>query len=100
MWYAIFFSGEGVAIKVLVEKGKNITGKYNKDISTGEAEKYQTLRPVTGSKHFRLLHGIGPSHAFEIVTVFLKKEKVSVLPHLPYSQDLAPCDFFMFSKLK
>ena len=26
------FSGEGVAIKVLVEKGKNITGKDYKDI--------------------------------------------------------------------
>ena len=32
VWYAIFFSGEGVAIKVLVENGKNITGKYYKDI--------------------------------------------------------------------
>ena len=32
VWYAIFFSGEGVAIKVLVEKGKTITGKYYKDI--------------------------------------------------------------------
>ena len=30
--YAIFFSGERVAIKVPVEKGKNITGKYYKDI--------------------------------------------------------------------
>ena len=28
VWYVIFFSGEGVAIKVPVEKGKNITGKY------------------------------------------------------------------------
>ena len=35
--YAIFFSGEGVAIKVLVEKGKIITIKYYKD-----------ARPVTG----------------------------------------------------
>ena len=32
VWYAVVFSGEGVAIKVLVEKGKNITGKYYKDI--------------------------------------------------------------------
>ena len=32
VWYAIFFSGKGVAIKVLVEKGKNITGKDYKDI--------------------------------------------------------------------
>ena len=30
--YAIFFSGEGVAIKVPVKKGKNITGKYYKDV--------------------------------------------------------------------
>ena len=32
VWYAILFYGEGVAIKVLVEKGKNITGKDYKDI--------------------------------------------------------------------
>ena len=30
--YAIFFSGEGVAIKVPVKKGKSITGEYYKDI--------------------------------------------------------------------
>ena len=30
--YAIFFSGEGVAIKVPVKKGKSITGKYYKDV--------------------------------------------------------------------
>ena len=31
--YAIFFSGEGVAIKVPVKKGKSITGKYYKDVT-------------------------------------------------------------------
>ena len=30
--YAIFFSGEGVAIKVPVKKGKSITGKYYKHV--------------------------------------------------------------------
>ena len=30
--YAIFFSGEGVTIKVQVNKDKSITGKYYKDI--------------------------------------------------------------------
>ena len=30
--YAIFFSGEGVAIKVPVKKGKSITRKYYKDV--------------------------------------------------------------------
>ena len=98
--YAIFFSGEGVAIKVLVKKGKNITGKYYKDIVMENPKKYQKRRLVTGFKHIRLLHGNGPAHASEMVTVFLKKEKATVLPHLPYSLDLAPCDFFMFPKLK
>ena len=71
--------------------------------STGEAEKYyQKRRPVTGFKLIRLLHCNVPALASEIVTAFWKKEKVTVtvLPHLPYSLDLALCDFFMFSKLK
>ena len=83
-----------------VKKGKTSPESTTKTYSTGEAKKYQKLRAVTGFKHIRLLHGNGPAHASEIVTVLLKKEKVTVLPHLLYSLDLAPCDFFMFPKLK
>ena len=100
VWYAIFFSGEGVTIKVPVEKGKNITRKYYKDKVLEKPKIYQKRRPVTGFKHICLLHGNDPAYASEIVTVFLKKEQVTGLPHLPYSLDLAPCDFFMSPKLK
>ena len=101
VWYAIFFSGEGVAIKVPMENGNKHHPKALQRHSTGEAEKYyQKRRPVTGFTHIRLLHGNVPSLASEIVTAFWKKEKVSVLPHLPYSLDLALCDYFMFPKLK
>ena len=63
---------------------KNITVKHYKD--TGEAEKYyQKRRSVTGFKHIRLLHGNAPALASEIATAFWKKEKVTVLPHLPRS---------------
>jgi hypothetical protein len=31
---------------------------------------------------------------------FLAKNKIAVIPHPPYSPDLAPCDFFLFPKLK
>ena len=100
IWYAIFLSGERVAIKVPVEKGKNITGKYYKDIVLETQKKYQKRRPVTGFKYIRLLHGNCPAHASKIVTVFLKKEKVTVLPNLPYSLDLAPCDLFYVSEIE
>ena len=102
--YAIFFSGEGVAIKVPVKKGKSITGKYYKDVELKKLKKYQKRRPATGLKHVRLLHDNAPAHTSAVVTAFLKKEKVTVLPHThphpPYSPDLAPCDFFLFPKLK
>ena len=53
--YAIFFSGEGVAIKVPVKKGKSITGKYYKDVVLKKLKKYyQKRRPATGFKHVRL----------------------------------------------
>ena len=98
--YAIF-SGEGVAIKVPVKKGKSITGKYYKDIVLKTLKKYyQKRRPTTSFKHVRLLHDNAPAHTSAIVTAFLKKEKVTVLPHPPYSPDLAPCDFVLFPKLK
>ena len=99
--YAIFFSGEGVAIKVPVKKGKSKTGKYYKDVVLKKLKKYyQKRRPATGFKHVRLLHDNAPAHTSAIVTAFLKKEKVTVLPHPPYSPDLAPSDFFLFPKLK
>ena len=31
---------------------------------------------------------------------FLAKNKTTVIPHPPYSSDLAPCDFFMFPRMK
>ena len=83
-----------------VEKCKNITSKYYKDIVLEKPTKYQKQRPVTGFKHIRLLQCNGPAHASEIFTVFFEERKSNFLPHLPYSLDLAPCDFFMFPKLK
>ena len=78
------FSGEGVAVKVPVKKGKSITGKYYKDVVLKKLKKYyQKRRPATGFKHVRLLHDNAPAHTSAIVTAFLKKEKVTVLPHPP-----------------
>ena len=69
--YAIFFSDEGVAIKVPVKKGKSITGKYYKDVVLKKLKKYyQKRRPATGFKHVRFLHDNAPAHTSAIVTAF------------------------------
>ena len=57
-------------------------------------------RPAAGLRGVRLLHDNALSHKAAIVREYLKQEKVVKLPHPPYSPDLAPCDFFLFPRLK
>ena len=38
-----------------------------------------------------------PAHT---VTHFLAKNGMVLLPHAPYLSDLAPCDFFLFPRMK
>jgi hypothetical protein len=44
-----------------------------------------------------------PSGSWQLTVLtqqFLAKYNMAVIPHPPYSPDLAPCDFFLFPKLK
>jgi transposase len=50
-----------------------------------------------------LHHDNAPAHnalSLKTVKTFLAKHKIPVLEHPPYSPDLAPCDFFLFPKIK
>jgi hypothetical protein len=47
-----------------------------------------------------LHHNNVPCHAVLSVREFLAKHSIPMVPHLPYSPDLAPCDFFLFPRLK
>jgi hypothetical protein len=41
-----------------------------------------------------------PSHTSVLAQQFLAKYTMAVIPHPPYSHNLAPCDFFLFPKMK
>jgi hypothetical protein len=41
-----------------------------------------------------------PSHTSVLTQQFLVKNKMAVISHPLYSPDLAPCDFFLFPKMK
>jgi len=49
---------------------------------------------------FLLHHNKAPVHRAHAVKEFLAKTKITVLSHPSYSSDLAPCDYFLFPKLK
>ena len=47
-----------------------------------------------------MLHHNAPADASLLIRSYLARDQVSILPHPPYSPDLAPADFFLFPKLK
>ena len=45
-------------------------------------------------------HDNAPAHSYLNVSQFLAKNNMTLIANPPYSPDLAPCDFFLFPKLK
>ena len=57
-------------------------------------------RELWASNTWILHHNNAPAHAALSVRQFLATKQVTILDHPPYSPDLAPCDYFLFPKLK
>jgi transposase len=47
-----------------------------------------------------LRHDNAPAHTSVILGEFLTKNNMTSVPHPAYSPDLAPCNFYVFSKMK
>ncbi|GFS27517.1 transposase [Elysia marginata] len=57
-------------------------------------------RPEASTSRTLLLHGNAGFHKARATTQSLRELGIPVLPHLVYSLDLAPCDFWLFPILK
>ena len=84
-----------------VLKGRNITGAFYKNVVLKRFKVYlKRCHPKTGLEYLCFLHDNAPAHKAKILTEFLESKKVNVLPYPPFSPELAPCDYFLFPKLK
>ncbi|UYV63154.1 hypothetical protein LAZ67_2003304 [Cordylochernes scorpioides] len=82
-----FFDSRGIIHKEFVPAGRTITG--------------DRIRPeYRDEDSWCLLHDNAPSHSSLIVCRFLAKNNVCVSNNPPYSPALAPCDFYLFPKIK
>jgi hypothetical protein len=52
------------------------------------------------SGDWQLHHDSAPTHSLALVQAFLAKHHITQVSQLPYSPDLASCDFCLFPKLK
>jgi len=57
-------------------------------------------RPEKWVNGFILHYDSAPSHTSLLVWQFLSNKNITMFPYPPYSPDLAPCNFWLFPKVK
>ncbi|EFN68500.1 Histone-lysine N-methyltransferase SETMAR, partial [Camponotus floridanus] len=96
-----FFDIRGVVYIHWVPEGQTVNQHYYIEILSTLRERVRRRRPELWKNNSWMLHqDNAPSHSALSVKSFFAKHKITVLDHPPYSPDLAPCDYFLFPKVK
>jgi hypothetical protein len=93
MWH--MFDIEGIMHKEFVPPGEAVNGKFYCDVLRWLRENIRrTLPDKWHNNAWALHHDIAPPHTSLLVWQFMASTKTTVVPHSPYSLNLATCDFF------
>ncbi|KAL4131067.1 hypothetical protein QTP88_008418 [Uroleucon formosanum] len=97
----VFFDIKGVIMTEWVPQGQIVNQHYYLQVLTTLRERVRRKRPELWENDSWILHqDNAPAHSALSVKRFLAKNRTPVLQHPPYLPDLAPCDFWLFPKLK
>ena len=84
-----------------VPTGQTVNKEYNVEVLREFRKRFHQKRPAlfkSGQWHFQ--QDNAPVHNSILVTDCLTKMGIKTVPHPSYSLDLAPCDFWLFPKLR
>jgi len=96
-----FFDTKWIVHKEFVPTGRTVNSGFYCEVLRRLREKLRRHRPQMWREQTWLLqHDNAPSHTSVLTHQFLAKNKIAVMPHPPYSPDLALWDFFLFPKMK
>ena len=96
-----FFDHHGLVHHEFVPQGQTVNQLFYKEVLTRLINKIcQKRRASWAQKTLILHHDNAPAHTALSVKQFLVLKEITTLHHPSYSSDLAPCDFFLFPKLK
>ena len=97
----IFCDIHGIILNQFVPPKTTVTGNYYASVIKSD------LLPAIKRKCPQLMrsgillhHDNVPSHSSRVVLDTIKSLDIEILPHPPYSPDLAICDFWLFPNLK
>ena len=97
--FICFFDSEGIVHTEFVPQGHTVNQFYYREILERLRKRVVRVQPSIAD-NWMFHHDNTPCHTAISVIEFLAKKGIPVVPQLPYSPDLSPCDFFLFPKLK
>jgi len=77
-----------------------VNAEYYKGLLEHLRNDVHRKRPEKWANGFILHHDNTPCHTLLLVWQFLSNKNIMVCPHPPYSPYLAPCNFWLFPKIK
>lgn len=97
----IWWDQKGVLYYELLKRGETVNGDRYKKQLTKLNQEVATKRPEWIKRHDRpiMLHDNARPHVGKQVKQVLEEMKWKVLPHPPYSPDIAPSDYHLFRSM-
>ena len=97
----IFFDCEGVVHYEFAPRGQTINTEYYVEVLKKLCDAVRRKRPrFWSSGNWLPHHDNAPAHLSNLVQQFLAKHKIVQLRQPPHSPKIAPCDFWIYPKLK
>lgn len=97
----VFFDNKGLVHHEFVQQGQTVNQHFYKEVlSRLIARIRRSRRDLWENNRWILHHDNAPAHNALSIRQFLAEKQITTLEHPPYSPDLAPCDFWLFPKVK
>jgi hypothetical protein len=97
----VFFDHRGIVHHSYAPEGQTIDKEYYLEVIRHLRDAVWCKRSdLWASRNWKLHHDNAPAHSSHPIQCFLAKHSIPVVHQTPYSPDMAPCDFWLFPKLK
>ena len=96
----VFFDWIDIVRHEFVPRGQMVNKQLYQEVLVCLRDAVCRKRPELWENQTWMLHNNAPAHTSLPIHSYLAKYQPSIVPHPPYSPDLAPADLFLFPKLK
>jgi len=97
----VFFKTTGPVIIHHVQRGETINHQYYiNNCLQPLIDKIWKQRPTSGTHAIKLHHDNAKPHVHKDVLCYLESKGIKIIRQPPNSPDLAPCDFWLFDRIK